>query len=137
MPDPAMVKGLNLDLAALENGADVVASSDQYYSHPRNVISPGSRGSWRGWETRRRRKPGYEWLIIRLAEHGEVHLAEIDTSWYRGNQPDTASLQTLDASNGASLTDESAWHALLPPVRLLPDTRTGTASTARRPPTCG
>jgi allantoicase len=123
MPDPAMVKGLNLDLAALENGADVVASSDQYYSHPRNVISPGlSRVMGEGWETRRRRKPGYEWLIIRLAEHGEVHLAEIDTSWYRGNQPDTASLQTLDASNGASLTDESAWHALLPPVRLLPDT---------------
>jgi allantoicase len=123
VPDPVMLNGLTFDLGALENGADVAARSDQYYSSPRNVISPGlSRVMGEGWETRRRRKPGYEWLVIRLAGHGEINLAEIDTSWYRGNQPDTASLQTLDASTGASLSDEDAWHDLLPPVRLLPDT---------------
>ena len=122
--DPAMLSGLTTDLAALENGADVVASNDEnYYSPPRNVISPGlSRVMGEGWETRRRRKPGHEWLVIRLAGHGVIDLAEIDTSWYRGNQPDTASLQTLDVTTGASLTDKSAWHDLLPPVRLLPDT---------------
>jgi allantoicase len=123
VPDPAMLKDLTFDLAALENGADVASRSDQFYSSPRNVISPGlSRVMGEGWETRRRRKPGYEWLVIRLAGHGEVNLAEIDTSWFRGNQPDTASLQTLDASTGAALSDENAWHDLLPPVRLLPDT---------------
>jgi allantoicase len=123
VPDPAILKGLTFDLAALENGADIAARSDQFYSSPRNVISPGlSRVMGEGWETRRRRKPGYEWLVIRLAGHGEINLAEIDTSWFRGNQPDTASLQTLDASTGASLTDEDAWHNLLPEVRLLPDT---------------
>jgi allantoicase len=123
VPDPAMLKGLTFDLAALENGADVAARSDQFYSTPRNAISPGlSRVMGEGWETRRRRKPGYEWLVIRLAGHGEINLAEIDTSWFRGNQPDTASLQTLDANTGAALHDENAWHDLLPPVRLLPDT---------------
>jgi allantoicase len=123
VPDPAMLEGLAFDLAALEHGADVAARSDQFYSAPRNVISPGlSRVMGEGWETRRRRKPGYEWLVIRLAGHGEIKLAEIDTSWFRGNQPDTASLQTLDASTGAALTDENAWHDLLPPVKLLPDT---------------
>ena len=72
--------------------------------------------------------------VARLHVHGEVvpdpalfegltfDLAEIDTSWYRGNQPDTASLQALDATTGASLSDRSAWRDLLPPVRLLPDT---------------
>jgi allantoicase len=123
VPDPAMLKDLTFDLAALENGADVASRSDQFYSSPRNVISPGlSRVMGEGWETRRRRKPGYEWLVIRLAGHGEINLAEVDTSWYRGNQPDTASLQTLDTTTGAALTDENAWHDLLPPVRLLPDT---------------
>jgi len=124
VPDPALLEGLTVDLAALENGADVAARSDRnYYSAPRNVISPGlSRVMGEGWETRRRRRPGHEWLVIRLAGHGVIDLAEIDTSWYRGNQPDTASLQTLDAGTGASLTDESAWRDLLPPVRLLPDT---------------
>ena len=124
VPDPAMLEGLTVDLAALENGADIAARSDQFYSSPRNVISPGlSRVMGEGWETRRRRKAGYEWLVVRLAGRGVVHLAEIDTSWYRGNQPDFASLQTMDVGPaGASLDDESAWRDLLPRFRLLPDT---------------
>jgi allantoicase len=123
VPDPALLEGLTVDLAALENGADIAARSDQFYSSPRNVIFPGlSRVMGEGWETRRRRRPGYEWLVVRLAGRGVVRLAEIDTSWYRGNQPDFASLQTLDAgAAGGSLADESVWRDLLPRVRLLPD----------------
>jgi allantoicase len=124
VPDPALLEGLTIDLAALENGADVADSSGRnYFSAPRNLISPGlSRVMGEGWETRRRRRPGHEWLVIRLAGHGVVDLAEIDTSWYRGNQPDSASLQTVDATTGASPSDEGAWRELLPRVRLLPDT---------------
>jgi allantoicase len=125
VPDPALLEGLTVDLAALENGADIAARSDQFYSSPRHVISPGlSRVMGEGWETRRRRKPGYEWLVVRLAGRGVIHLAEIDTSWYRGNQPDSASLQILDVdpAAGRSLADERAWRDLLPRVRLLPDT---------------
>src|SRR3984893_17563896 len=107
VPDPALFEGLTFDLAALENGADVADSSDQNsFSAPGNLISPGlSRVMGEGWETRRRRRPGHEWLVIRLAGRGVIDLAEIDTSWYRGNQPDTASLQAVDATTGASLTD--------------------------------
>src|SRR4029077_1479441 len=62
VPDPAMLEGLTVDLAALENGADVAAGSDRNdFSAPRNVISPGlSRMMGEGWETRRRRRPGHE-----------------------------------------------------------------------------
>jgi len=126
VPDPAMLESLTVDLAALENGADIAACSDQFYSSPRHVISPGlSRMMGEGWETRRRRKPGYEWLVVRLAGRGVIHLAEIDTSWYRGNQPESASLQMMDAAGhqpGGSLADERAWRDLLPRVSLLPDT---------------
>jgi allantoicase len=126
VPDPDLLEGLTVDLASLENGADIAARSDQFYSSPRNVISPGlSRVMGEGWETRRRRRPGYEWLAVRLAGRGVIRLAEIDTSWYRGNQPDYASLQVLDAdpAAGGSLADERAWRDLLPRVRLLPDTQ--------------
>ncbi len=121
--DPSLVSGLTFDLAALENGGDVVACSDMFYSSPRNVISPGlTRVMGEGWETRRRREPGNEWLVVRLAGQSVVALAEIDTSGYVGNAPGAASLLGLDASAGAELSDPSAWFALLPSTGLLPDT---------------
>ena len=59
VPDPALLEGLTFDLAALENGGDVRACSDRFYSSPRNAISPGlSRVMGEGWETRRRRVRG-------------------------------------------------------------------------------
>jgi allantoicase len=126
VPDPALLEGITVDLAALENGGDIVACSDEFYSSPRNVISPGlSRVMGEGWETRRRRKPGHEWLVVRLAGRGVIDLAEIDTSRYRGNQPEAASLQFMDAGEdvtSAALAAGTGWRDLLPKVRLLPDT---------------
>jgi allantoicase len=116
VPDPVLLDGLTVDLAALENGGDVVACSDEFYSAPRNVISPGlARVMGEGWETRRRRAPGHEWLVVRLAGRGVVSLAEIDTSGYRGNAPGAASLQAADGVDGP-------WRDLLPRVGLVPDT---------------
>jgi allantoicase len=126
VPDPALLDGITVDLAALENGADIAACSDQFYSSPRNVISPGlSRVMGEGWETRRRREPGHEWLVVRLAGRGVVDLAALDTSRYRGNQPEAASLQAVDADadvTSGELAADGGWRDLLPGVRLLPDT---------------
>jgi allantoicase len=116
VPDPALVAGVDIDLAALENGGDIVACSDEFYSTPRNVISPGlSRVMGEGWETRRRRSAGNEWLVVRLAGEGLLRLAEIDTSGYRGNAPASARLEVADAAAGP-------WRPLLGPVALQPDT---------------
>jgi len=126
VPDPALLEGITVDLAALENGGDIVACSDQFYSSPRNAISPGlSRAMGEGWETRRRRDPGHEWLVVRLSGRGVIDLAEIDTSRYRGNQPEAASLQFMDVRDEVTsdeLAADSGWHDLLPRTRLLPDT---------------
>ena len=94
VPDPALLEGMTFDLAALENGADVVACSDRFYSSPRNAISPGlSRVMGEGWETRRRRAAGNEWLAVRFAAPAVVSLVEIDTSGYIGNSPGMAELR--------------------------------------------
>ena len=121
---PGMLDGLTVDLAALENGADILACSDEFYSSPRNVISPGlSRVMGEGWETRRRRGPGHEWLIVRLTGHGVIRLAEIDTSGYRGNEPDPlAAGWTRPAGAGWIAGDGWRWRDLLPRTRLQPDT---------------
>jgi allantoicase len=119
VPSPALLEGLTFDLAALSNGGDVVSCSDLFYSAPRNVISPGlSRVTGEGWETRRRREPGNEWLVVRLAGQALVSLAEIDTSGYIGNAPGAASLAGRDEGGGG----EAPWTVLLNPLPLLPDT---------------
>jgi allantoicase len=128
VPDPALLEGLTFDLAALESGGDVAACSDRFYSAPRNAISPGlSRVMGEGWETRRRRLPGNEWLAIRFAAAATVSLAEVDTSGYIGNSPGMAELR--GSLRAANKTDESnpwdepsLWNPLLKRTSLLPDT---------------
>ncbi|HEX4092718.1 MAG TPA: allantoicase [Trebonia sp.] len=132
VPDPALLDGLTFDLAALENGGDVAACSDRFYSAPRNAISPGlSRVMGEGWETRRRRAAGNEWLAVRLAGQAVVSLVEVDTSGYIGNSPGMAEVRGYAGrrSAGASAAgddvawdDPSSWAPLLTRTRLLPDT---------------
>ena len=120
VPEPALLDGLTFDLAALENGGDILACSDLFYSAPRNAISPGlSRVMGEGWETRRRRSDGNEWLIVRFAAPSLVSLVEIDTSGYLGNSPGMASVR---AHAGGDWERDSSWAPLLPATELLPDT---------------
>jgi allantoicase len=74
-----------------------------------------------GWETRRRRAEGNDWLIVRLAAAGVVRLAGIDTLHYKGNAPGAASLSAIDARRG-ELSDPGGWSVLLPRTPLQPDT---------------
>jgi allantoicase len=120
VPDPSLLDGLTFDLAALENGGDILACSDLFYSAPRNAISPGlSRVMGEGWETRRRRSDGNEWLIVGFAAPSVVSLVEIDTSGYIGNSPGMASVR---AHAGGPWERDSSWAPLLPRTELLPDT---------------
>ena len=126
VPDPALLEGLTFDLAALENGGDVVACSDRFYSAPRNAISPGlSRVMGEGWETRRRRAAGNEWLAVRFAGQAVVSLVEVDTSGYIGNSPGLAEVRGYAGPPGAgdvAWDDPASWAPLLPRTPLLPDT---------------
>lgn len=62
-----------IDLVALENGGRVIAYSDAHFGHPRNLINPG-RGinMGDGWETKRRRAPGFDWCILALGQSGQI-----------------------------------------------------------------
>ena len=76
------------DLAALEHGGWVESCSDMFFGSRNNLIKPGpSRSMADGWETRRRRGPGNDWAIVRLAAAGLVERLEIDTSHFKGNAP--------------------------------------------------
>ena len=122
VPDPRLLNGLPLDLVALENGGTVVDASDRFYSPPENMIGPGRAAVMGdGWETRRRRDAGHDWVLFRLAGAGHIHQAVVDTSCFLGNAPATAALRGCAA--GEAGPDAAEWFDLLPPARLQPDTR--------------
>jgi allantoicase len=105
------------ELAAVENGGLVVASSDMFFGSRQNLIMPGSALNMSdGWETRRRRGPGHDWVVIQLGASGAIHRVEVDTSHFKGNYPDSCSLEACDSDGFAAAV-------ILPQTKLQPDTR--------------
>jgi allantoicase len=105
-----------IDLAALEHGAVVEACSDMFFGSRNNLIKPGpSRSMADGWETRRRRGPGHDWAIVRLAAAGTIERLEIDTTHFKGNAPGRCTVEGVDAPGTAPGTAEAlaGWRLLL------------------------
>lgn len=106
-----------LDLLALKNGGRVVAYSDAHFGHPRNLINPG-RGinMGDGWETKRRRTPGFDWCLLALGQSGKIEKVEIDTAHFKGNFPAQVSIQAIyieDATDQQLIPQSMFWPFLL------------------------
>jgi allantoicase len=115
-----------VNLAALENGALALACSDAHFGGMNNLLLPGraiNMGS--GWETRRRRGPGSDWIVIRLGARGTPRALEVDTNHFKGNFPDRCAVDVIDAEGArpTDLLESSAWQPLLAETKLAADTR--------------
>ena len=114
-----------IDCAALSNGGRVIAASNHHFGLPQNMLMPG-RGinMGDGWETHRRREPGYEWAIIELGCPCQVRSVIVDTAHFKGNYPHKCSLQAATVTFGTdrSIIPQSIfWPALLTPMSLSAD----------------
>ena len=120
-------QGGEVDLAALENGGWVISCSDMFYGHRQNLILPGpSLFMGDGWETRRRRGPGHDWSLVRLALPSPIHRVEIDTDHYKGNPPERCWMEGIhmpDATAEELAAASAPWLTLLPETRLQPHAR--------------
>ena len=116
-----------IDLAAAENGALVLSCSDMFFGHRHNLIMPGRAANMSdGWETKRRRGPGHDWSIIKLARPGHIHRVEVDTSHFKGNFPESCSLEACntDATSAEAMSDLTLpWSSVLPRTKLQAHTR--------------
>lgn len=111
----------DIDLAAAAYGAFVVSCSDMFFGSRNNLIMPGDATHMGdGWETKRRRGPGHDWSIVRLAAPGTIHRVEVDTRHFKGNAPGACDLEALRHAADDRL-DGAAWEVLLPRVPLSPD----------------
>ena len=125
--DRLMQAGNDIDLAAVENGGRVLSCSDMFFGHRHNLIMPGRAANMSdGWETKRRRGPGHDWTIIKLGASGTIRRLEVDTSYFKGNFPESCSLEAVNAGDATAenLTDSSvAWKPVLPRTKLQAHTR--------------
>jgi allantoicase len=97
--DPSWV-----DLASRALGGSVLLANDETFAAKENLVKPapptftphmmGPRGQiYDGWETRRRRSPGEDWVIVRLGIPGIVRRVVVDTAFFRGNYPTSCELE--------------------------------------------
>jgi len=78
-----------------------------------------------GWETRRRRGPGHDWSIVRLAARASLQRLELDTDHFKGNAPGRCSLDWCDAPGAGAheLQAGASWQSLLGETPLEPHAR--------------
>jgi allantoicase len=112
-----------IDLAAVEHGGTVLEASDMFFGHRHNLIMPGrAQDMSDGWETKRRRGAGYDWCVIKLGNAGTIKRVEVDTSHFKGNYPESCSIEVGNANDDANF-DAIVWQELLPNTRLQAHTR--------------
>lgn len=111
-----------VDLAAALNGGRALACSDEHFGQMGNILNPG-RGvnMGDGWETARRRTPGNDWVIVALGHAGVVDSVLVDTLHFKGNYPDSCSIQAAYVTGGTDAQIETQslfWRELLPSQKL-------------------
>lgn len=130
------------DLAARHLGGSVMAASDDFFADVHQLIAAGPAGHdpaafgprgkiYDGWETRRRRDTGADWVLVRLAAPGIVRGVVVDTAHFRGNYPPYAELDGATVL-GYPTADEvlaADWTPLTGRVALAGDTANAAPAT--------
>lgn len=125
-----------IDLAAERLGGAVLFANDEFFAPKENLLKAGKpvfregeytdRGQWMdGWETRRRREPGYDWCLVRLGLPGIVRGFVVDTTHFKGNYPEACSIEGCEAPGHPDIdrltSEATAWTEVLPRTSLAGD----------------
>lgn len=123
--DPTETGDAPFDLLAAERGGRAIHANDSHFGAPENMLMPG-RGidMGDGWETRRRREPGHDWAILALGTAGRIERILIDTAHFKGNYPESFSLDAAFAPGRPDellIVESQFWQPFLARTPLGPD----------------
>ena len=108
------VDGELIDLASTLNGGKVLDASDAFFSSPQNLLMPGrGKNMGDGWETKRRRDLDHDWVMIQLGIQGTVRKIIIDTAHFKGNFPDSITLEGANIPKNSQLSVSTVWKEIL------------------------
>ncbi|MFQ5744492.1 MAG: allantoicase [Acidobacteriota bacterium] len=124
------------DLALERLGGRAVLANDEFFAAKENLLKQEEavyisdkytdRGKWMdGWETRRRRQPGHDWCIIKLAVPGTIRRVDVDTTHFKGNHPQACSIDGAEGDPATDVLTAAAlrWTEILPKAPLRPHSR--------------
>jgi allantoicase len=112
-----------VDLASERLGGRAVVANDEFFAPKENLLKAGAavfipdkftdKGKWMdGWETRRRREPGNDWVIVKLGRPGMIRALNVDTSHFKGNQPESCVVDGAELAGdppASALSGIDAW----------------------------
>jgi allantoicase len=130
-----------IDLASARLGGRALKCSDDFFAGMENLVKPERavfvpgkytvRGKWMdGWESRRKRVPGYDWCVIELGRPGAIRGVNVDTAHFNGNQPEFCTVEAAEiaparagkkgAKKGKDPIAGAAWEEIVPRTALGP-----------------
>jgi allantoicase len=117
------LKNKKINLASLLDGSSVIACNNEHFGKAENILAPGkAKNMGDGWETRRRRDKGFDWLILNSLDGKEIDKIEISTHHFKGNFPSHCSLQVAylpNSKNSKQIVKSSTkWKYLLKNAKL-------------------
>ncbi len=120
--DRVAPNGKAVDLAAVKHGGLFLAASDTHYGTRGALLMPDrAKNMGDGWETKRSRDLTHrDWAIVRLGTPGIVSKIALDTNHYKGNYPDSASLEGLLAPPHVLVGNLAGmdWRIIVPETKL-------------------
>ncbi|GAB3560037.1 allantoicase [Actinopolyspora lacussalsi] len=124
------------DLASRVYGGSAGYANDELFAERENLLKPeeptyqpysfGHKGQiYDGWETRRRREPGFDYAIVRLGLPGLIRRLVVDTSFFKGNYPPEVSVQAcaVEGYPDPGELEHAEWEEILPPSPVEGHTR--------------
>ena len=111
-----------IDLAQPRLGAKIIYKTDDFFASANRIINPtdpifkvgvfDKHGKWMdGWESRRKRTEGHDFIIIKLGKPGAIKKIDVDTSHFNGNQPAMISIE--GANSNSNKLNQLKWQSLL------------------------
>lgn len=102
-------------------GAKALFASDEFFAAKERILNAepavfivgkyDDNGKWMdGWETRRKRQLGNDYLIIKLAKPAKIKGFDIDTSNFTGNYPPACQIEGIQLDNDADTQTAEFWN---------------------------
>ena len=116
-----------IDLAQPRLGTKIIYKTDDFFASANRIISPtipvfkegvfDKHGKWMdGWESRRKRTLGHDYIILKLGKPGKISKIDVDTAHFNGNQPAMISIEGI-FSNSKKIS-QLKWISILPKKKV-------------------